>query len=216
MGSRIRLSTAPHDRGNHGISGSAVRTDHAVQPRSQHIKGYTHEDDKEIIGGIGVAIFRHSEQMQDGIECNVADDREQNARGERDKKGDPTAAVARMRISSAQRQAEQRRRAVADEKSNGKRHHGERIHDVCRRIAEIPHALPDKDLIYDVIQRADQKRKQARHRKPHEKFADGCLPQKIFSCSINSSMKKGVRSLKDHTPVIKLDLRLFVVSHNIG
>ena len=118
--------------------------------------------------------------MQKRVAQQQSRRRQHNGGNQRQHDAAAHAAARCLLIPRALRQAEQRRAAIPDHQRSGQRHHREGIDDVGRRVAQIPHAPADENLIDNVIKCADEHRQHARYSKMHEQLADRRGSQCVF------------------------------------
>ena len=130
-----------------------------------------------ILPGIGIAGLRHPKQSQNRIGKDPSHNHQQDARrpGEYDSVAD--TLVRMFRVSAAQGQAQLSGKAIPHQQRQRQGDYGKRIHHVGRRIAQVSHALADKNLLYHVVQRRDQHRQHAGYRKARQQLGNRLFGQ---------------------------------------
>lgn len=168
----------PGQHGGHRPGGTAVGPDHRVHHVHQHIGWEKGKDDVEILHRHPDGIFRRAEQSENLLLQREKDSHQDEAdqEGDRDAAADTGGGVFRVLLSLTDVQIGGTAVTKAPGKCLSDNEDGE--HHAGGGISQSTHlAVSDKDLIHDVIERADQKGEDAGDGELQHQFRDLLLSQ---------------------------------------
>ena len=169
----------------HGIPGASVRPNQVADAVGQDKKGHAQQHNPCVLLGVGQNLLGGAEHPQKGREEGLPDHKVEHARP-----GHQQNAVARqpgglVRFPFAQVKGEPRGAADAQQQRNGQADGGERIGHIGGRIAQIPYPLANKNLVHNIIERANQRRRDAGNGKALQQFGNIFIRQWIFTHQIH-------------------------------
>ena len=170
--------------GDHGKPGVAIRADDGIHGLPEHIKGHAQRDIKEIFLRVvvGLGVHRSAEHGKNGVRKNQIERGQHNAA---DQTHDHCVAYAALCLGDfvlSKADADEGAAAVTDHHGNSQRYHRQGENDRIGGVAvgaQIA-GVCNKDLVHDVIQRADQQRNNARDRVFLHQLADAFRAEELI------------------------------------
>ena len=164
----------------HGHARMAVRACQVGQHDRYHVKGRAEQDDRGVVERVRQDGIGRAERAQQGAQEDQAEDHqhdaEQNGKGERGVE----RALGLLLVLFPQTDGCVRAAARADQGGERQQDGHDRKGDRCRGVAQITDALPDEDLVHDVVNRVDQAGDDGGEGEGHQQTADRLAAERVL------------------------------------
>ena len=172
----------------HGICRASVRTDQMIPSCSQDQERNTPCGDPRIILCVWQHFRSHSEDLKQRIQEYEHDPGNDDPARHKHAKPCPHDPACLLLIPRARLQIIIRSAPDPKQQRRSRTDDGYRKGYIGRRIPQHPYTLPDKDLVYDIIQRTDKHTDDRRYRKSYHQLLRLLCRERIplFFYSIHS------------------------------